>query len=348
MSDDSQAPVESEARAKQRKLARSGALASVLEQAKAMGVGGLSAAASPDSGATARVPPMTAATPPARASFFPGKGPATIPPDACRMWAYADRPEDEFEHLEDVVRSFKSDGQLQPVVVRPVKDPAHPEIRYEVIAGQVRWRAAQRAGTSLDVVVRPMDDEAAFRAMVGENEFRRGLSDYAKAKRLEAALQRGLYKDKQSLAAAVGLSASQLSYYLGFAELDPAVVSRFKRIAGVSARLGYVLNQAVKDGYLSQVLRDLGRIEAGELSRHEIPGVWSAEPVAAPKAEPRRVRASAGPRVFLSAKGQRLFSVATSGASGARVSIAPAAAASLDDAFWDELRAALERRLGTG
>lgn len=318
---------------KARRAANSGALGKVLQSlaGTAAPIGSASPAATDSRSETA-----------SRAVFFPSKGPATVPAEVCRPWEFADRPDGEFVHLDDVASSFASEGQLQPAVVRPVNDPAHPDIRYEVIAGQVRWRAAKKAGVPLDILVRQLDDEAAFRVMVSENEYRRGLSDYARAKRLAQALARGLYKDKTSLAQAVGLSSSQLSYFLGFAELDPVVVGRFKQLADVSTRLGYVLNAAVKEGFLSQVLRDLPRIESGEIRREMIPEVWRGEKTegSRPTRLPAKPRAQS--RVYSDSAGRALFSV-VQGGKGAAVTIAPDIASELSETFWTELQALVLR-----
>lgn len=322
---------------RQRRVARAGALGRVLEQVTS---GGPLEGKSAEPGTAEQSAPEV----PVRAVFFPRKGPAQVPPEVCRPWELADRPEGEFGHLEDLVRSFRAEGQLQPAIVRPLEDPSHPELRYEIIAGQARWRAAKQAGTLLDVVVRPMDDEAAFRSMVGENEFRRGLSDYAKAKRLALALDRGLYPDKGSMAEAVGLSKAQLSYFLGFAQLDRVVVSAIKRMEVISARLGYGLNQAVQEGFLREVLRDLPRIESGEIPRDAVPAIWreagNREASRAVQAVPR---ARAAARRFVDSTGKGLYRLRLS-ASGAYVSVPAAIAAALEEDFWEELARLIERR----
>jgi ParB family chromosome partitioning protein len=201
-----------------------------------------------------------------------------VPPECCRPWALADRPESEFEHLDALTESFTKDGQLQPAVVRPVQDPADPGIRYEVIAGQARWRAAKRAGIPLKVLVNPeMDDESAFRAMVGENEFRKELSDYARARRFSVAIARGVYRSKGEMAERLRISPAALSRLLGFAELDTAIVAKVRDMRRIPASLGYALHVATGKGFLSQILRDIGRIEAGEIPRDSIPEVWEKE-----------------------------------------------------------------------
>lgn len=262
----------------------------------------------------------------------------------------ADRPDSEFGHLPDVVRSLKDDGQIQSVVVRVLKDPLHPELRYEVIAGQVRWRAARDAGVDLDISIRELNDEQAFRLMSGENEFRQNLSDYARARRFAKALEMGLYEDKTALSNACSIPKSQLSYLLGFAELDPVVVGRLKDVTKISARLGYVLNNAVRNGYREAVLRDLSLIESGAIGRDQIPGVWAQQTTTVDMAGVRlgsNIRAAQARVQYRDESGRLLFSVRSSSESGPVLRFSKATQAVVDDAFWDEIVAQIAKRLAS-
>lgn len=319
----------------------SGALGRVLEQVKSEGFSTekrASALADASRGATGGQPAQR---------FFPTKGFAKVPANVCRPWVMADRPDNEFGHLHEVARSLKEDGQIQPVVVRVLRDSLHPELRYEVIAGQVRWRAARDAGLDLEVTIRELNDDEAFRLMVGENEFRRNLSDYARAKRLAKALEVGLYKDKTALARSCAISSSQLSYLLGFAELDPVVVGRLKDVGKLSARLGYVLNAAVRDGYREAVLRDLNRIESGEIGRDQIPGVWARQ--GSVDSAPVRVQSradSSNARVqYRDNAGRLLFSVRSSSESGPVLRFSKVVQPVVDETFWLEMQAQITKRL---
>ncbi len=61
--------------------------------------------------------------------------------------------------LEDLAQSIKEHGVVQPIVVRPA--PGQPD-RFELIAGERRWRASQRAGVdTIPVIVRDVDDRVA-------------------------------------------------------------------------------------------------------------------------------------------------------------------------------------------
>jgi ParB/RepB/Spo0J family partition protein len=283
------------------------------------------------------------------AMIYPRKGLGSVPPECCRPWALADRPEGEFEHVEELARSLEHDGQLQPAVVRPIQDPAHPEIRYEIIAGQARWRAAKQAGTLFRVLVNPdLDDEAAFRAMVGENEFRLGLSDFARAKRYAAALDKGLYASKTEMADKLRISQPVLSSYLGFAKLDPAVTSRFSTSRAISVRIGYQLYLASREGFTDQIIRDMPKIESGVIGLRDIPSVWRGEGEGAQQdgtSVPGTTAVRVPPRDVVGANGKVLFSVRTGAGGSASAVFGKGVAQRLDQEFWGELQALVEKRL---
>lgn len=327
---------------RQRKIATSGALARVLQEVQDKGIPVAQVA-------SAGLGPERA-EPAARPRFFPTKGYARVAATACRPWRLADRPSGEFSHLDDLVASLQQDGQYQPVVVRPIIDRANPEIHYEVIAGQVRWRASIVAGVDLDISIRELDDAAAFRVMVGENDFRQGLSDYAKAQRLCQALKEGLYADRTTLAVACRLTPSQLSYFLGFAELDQDVVDKFSDIKKISARLGYAINGVVKQGFKTEVLRDLSQIESGQIRRESMPAIWHADSLPEQNQEGPAISAQivrsriSAPQRFVDSHGALLFSVKPGG-SGTSLRFGKDIQMILDESLWREIQALIEQRV---
>lgn len=221
--------------------------------------------------------------------------PVEIPPEACRPWMLADRPADETTHQADLVKSFQSRGigQLQPIVVREVKDADTPEIEYEVICGRVRWLAAKELGIPVQAIVRELTDQEAYTVMSAENRQRKNLSDFAKAKSYQKALNLGVFATAQELAEAEGLTKSRLSQYLGFAELPETVARSFASIAKIPYRLGYELNKACKAMGEDAIIPLVPKIESGELSRDEIQQMQT-----------RKVDASALPAGMLPEQGQ--------------------------------------------
>lgn len=83
--------------------------------------------------------------------------------------------------LEELAASIKAQGLIQPVLVRPLKEPG----RYEIVAGERRWRACRLAGLgSIDCIVRHMDDYESMAIALIENLQREDLNPMEEARAL--------------------------------------------------------------------------------------------------------------------------------------------------------------------
>ncbi len=97
--------------------------------------------------------------------------------------AYQPRLDMHLESLEDLAASIRAQGVIQPIVVRPLaeKGPGGTP-RYEIVAGERRWRAAQMAGLqSVPVVIREIPDSAAIAMALIENIQRENLNPLEEA-----------------------------------------------------------------------------------------------------------------------------------------------------------------------
>lgn len=125
---------------------------------------------------------------------------------------FSDKP------LLELSESIKSQGVIQPVVVRPIRGGG-----YEIIAGERRWRAAQLAGLdSLPCVIKKVDGETAIAMALIENIQREDLTPLEQA----GALQRLIDEFElthQAVAEAVGKSRSSVTNLLRLMNLHPAV-----------------------------------------------------------------------------------------------------------------------------
>src|SRR5688500_8300316 len=113
---------------------------------------------------TRRPEPATdTSTTPAAPAKLPGDELAHLPLDLLQRGKYQPRVDMRQESLQELADSIKSQGIVQPIVVRPVDGAAPGESqRYEIIAGERRWRAAQIAGlATVPAVIRRVPDEAA-------------------------------------------------------------------------------------------------------------------------------------------------------------------------------------------
>jgi ParB family chromosome partitioning protein len=131
---------------------------------------------------------------------------------------YQPRRDIQPEALEELADSIRAQGVMQPIVVRPVG-----ENRYEIIAGERRWRAAQLA--ELDVipaVIREASDEVALALALIENIQRENLNPIEEAMALRR-LQQEFELTQQEVADAVGKSRATVTNLLRLMSLTPDV-----------------------------------------------------------------------------------------------------------------------------
>ena len=130
------------------------------------------------------------------------------------------QPRREFDQasLDELAASIRTQGVMQPVVVRP-----KPQGGYELIAGERRWRAAQLAGLELiPAVVREVSDEQASAMALIENIQREDLNPLEEAQALER-LRDEFELTQQQIADAVGKSRVAVTNLLRLLNLSPGV-----------------------------------------------------------------------------------------------------------------------------
>lgn len=126
------------------------------------------------------------------------------------------------ESLEDLADSIRAQGVVQPIVVRPVADSGDGA-RFEIIAGERRWRAAQLASLQkVPVIVRDVPDEAAVAMSLIENIQRENLNPMEEAGALARLIDEFELTHEQ-VAANVGRSRASVTNLLRLRELEPKV-----------------------------------------------------------------------------------------------------------------------------
>ena len=124
--------------------------------------------------------------------------------------------------LEELAASIKSQGVMQPILVRPIGGQFDSE-RYEIIAGERRWRAAQIAGlVSVPCLVRAIPDEAALAMSLIENIQREDLNPLEEAAGIQRLIEE-FGMTHQQAADAVGRSRPAASNLLRLLRLAPPV-----------------------------------------------------------------------------------------------------------------------------
>ncbi len=127
--------------------------------------------------------PATVAAPDAAARTPSGDGLQTLPVDLLVRGTYQPRHDMHLESLEDLAKSIRAQGVIQPIIVRPLpeRDPSGAP-KYEIVAGERRWRAAQMAGLqSIPVVIREIPDSSAIAMALIENIQRENLNPLEEA-----------------------------------------------------------------------------------------------------------------------------------------------------------------------
>ncbi len=149
---------------------------------------------------------------------------ANLPLDLLQRGKFQPRVDMRNETLQELADSIKSQGLVQPILVRPVGGRAPGESqRYEIIAGERRWRAAQMAGlTEIPAVIRDVPDDAAVSMALIENIQREDLNPLEEAGAL-LRLTEEFGLTHQAAAEAVGRSRAAVSNLLRLMELADEV-----------------------------------------------------------------------------------------------------------------------------
>ncbi len=141
-----------------------------------------------------------------------------IPVDLIQRGKYQPRTDMHEEALQELAASIKAQGVMQPIVIRPISDT-----RYEIIAGERRWRATQIAGLdTIPAIIKPVSDESAIAMALIENIQRENLNPIEEAMALKR-LQEEFELTQQEVADAVGRSRATVTNLMRLISLNPDV-----------------------------------------------------------------------------------------------------------------------------
>lgn len=144
-----------------------------------------------------------------------------IPIEQLQRGQYQPRADIRQDTLEDLASSIKAQGVVQPIVARPIE--GRGRVKYEIVAGERRWRAAQMAGLEeIPAVVKDIPDEAAIAMALIENIQRENLNPLEEARALDR-LIREFDLTHAEAAEAVGRSRAAVSNLLRLQELSDKV-----------------------------------------------------------------------------------------------------------------------------
>ena len=205
-----------------------------------------------------------------------------LPLDLIQRGKYQPRRDMDPSALEELANSIKAQGVMQPIVVRPVGGG-----RFEIIAGERRWRASQQAGLDkIPAMVREVPDEAAIAMALIENIQREDLNPIEEAVALQR-LQQEFELTQQQVADAVGKSRVTIANLLRLIALPEEIKTLLSHgdleMGHARALLGLPAEQQV-EGARHVVARGLTVRQTEALVRQWLSG--KPAPVEAVKTDP--------------------------------------------------------------
>ena len=191
-----------------------------------------------------------AAAAPARETVH--AGPLQIDIDLIEPSPYQPRTRFREEALDELARSIQSSGIIQPLVVRPIGS------RFQLIAGERRWRAAQRAGlTKVSAIVRQVPDELALEMTLVENIQREDLNAIEAARAFERLMDE-FQLTQESVAERTGKDRATVANAIRLLKLEPTIqdwIEEGKLTAGHGRALLAVADSPLRMRYAQRASR---------------------------------------------------------------------------------------------
>lgn len=209
--------------------------------------------ASPVAEAPQTLPPAATAT---GAAVAPARevhsGPREIDIDLVDPSPYQPRTRFREEALDELARSIKASGIIQPIVVRPIGN------RFQLIAGERRWRAAQRAGlTKASAIIRQVSDELALEMTLVENIQREDLNPIEAARAFERLMDE-FQLTQESVAERTGKDRATVANAVRLLKLEPTIqdwIEEGKLSAGHGRALLAVIDPQLRMRYAQRAAR---------------------------------------------------------------------------------------------
>jgi ParB family transcriptional regulator, chromosome partitioning protein len=228
--------------------------------------------------------------------------------------------------LAALAESIEATGIVQPLLVRPLADGS-----YELVAGERRWRAAQKAGLEkVPAVVRDQAEPERLQAALIENMVREDLNPVEEAKAC-AALVEDLGLTKEELARRVGRSRPRISNLIRLLELPDEALDMLEK-------------RQLSEAHGRTILGAAGNDVRRRLAREAVAGGWSVRETenrvrlaGQPKARPRKAPVDADQRAALDDASDALES-----ALGREVAVKPRGSAIVAEVRFDNLQEAHE------
>ena len=206
----------------------------------------------PESQPTPVQPQPTTASGAAAAPVRQLAGPQEVDIDLIEPSPYQPRTRFREEALEELARSIKTSGIIQPLVVRPTGS------RFQLIAGERRWRAAQRAGLSkVSVIVKQVPDELALEMTLVENIQREDLNPMEAARAFQRLMDE-FQLTQEAVAERTGKDRATVANAIRLLKLEPTIqdwIEEGKVSAGHGRALLAVMDPQFRMRYAQRAAR---------------------------------------------------------------------------------------------
>ncbi len=171
------------------------------------------------------------------------------------------------EDIQDLANSVREKGVLQPIVVRPCENKPG---RYEIVAGERRWRAAQRASLhEVPVIIKDLSDGEALEIAIVENVQRTDLNPLEEAEGYKELISRFDYTQDQ-LSKVIGKSRSHIANTIRLTKLPDSVIEHLRSGAISAGHARALLTSEVSPDELAKLIiaqglsvRDAERLATG-------------------------------------------------------------------------------------
>lgn len=161
-------------------------------------------------------------------------------------WSFHDRPEQELGDLEQLAEDIKQNGQQNPCIVRP---SLNSNYKFELIAGERRWRACKIAGIRVKAIIKNLNDTEAALCQASENSNRKDLSDYAKGISFHKLLANNILTQRD-LATKLNKSQSYIRNLLAFGKIPDQLQQVIGNIHNISGATAYEIFRISEKGSL--------------------------------------------------------------------------------------------------
>jgi ParB family transcriptional regulator, chromosome partitioning protein len=179
-------------------------------------------------------------------------GPLQIDIDLIEPSPYQPRTRFREEALDELARSIQSSGIIQPLILRPIGN------RFQLIAGERRWRASQRAGlTKVSAIIRQVPDELALEMTLVENIQREDLNAIEQARAFERLMDE-FQSTQEAVAERTGKDRATVANAIRLLKLEPTIqdwIEEGKLTAGHGRALLAVPDSQLRMRYAQRAAR---------------------------------------------------------------------------------------------